>query len=307
MFESAPETWEFWARWLEGMRKGEPLPWALQEQVALIGKDDDFKIWEEGPAAIAAEIKKIEARHIAGLLREEIALSEDNKLIVVPAEIRDPRHLGHLLETVEESLELATSGTRNELAVDCFQARLIRQTIQRYGNDPQRIETNFERARVSLLEDIAADDLPASAGNRDLIQSLADAAGAIRESDPEIKANREKLNRIRLAAVSTEEGAAIASVVDQLVEVSEGDLKADWIEDRQRLPGVKRDDAIPDPVVPLGAAERNAVLEAQAAQVRVYSRLTKTWLFLREHNVELGVLSGLTGIIGFVITIVQLF
>lgn len=53
-------AWDFWKRWLEGMRTGNPLPWELQEQVALIGKDDDFKIWEDGPEAVAREIEDIE-------------------------------------------------------------------------------------------------------------------------------------------------------------------------------------------------------------------------------------------------------
>ncbi|WP_238365811.1 hypothetical protein [Mesobacterium pallidum] len=45
----------FFARWYRGMVEGKPLPWDLQERVALI----DPKIWEQGPEAVAAEIEKI--------------------------------------------------------------------------------------------------------------------------------------------------------------------------------------------------------------------------------------------------------
>jgi hypothetical protein len=57
-WDADPETWGFWRRWYDGMLAGQPLPWDLQEQVALIPDD----IWEAGPEAVAREIAKIEAR-----------------------------------------------------------------------------------------------------------------------------------------------------------------------------------------------------------------------------------------------------
>ncbi|MEM1077569.1 MAG: hypothetical protein AAGI09_03485 [Pseudomonadota bacterium] len=62
-FDSDP-AWSFWKRWLDGMRRGEPEPWKLQEQIALIGAEDEkpFAIWEgpDAPARIAEEIESIE-------------------------------------------------------------------------------------------------------------------------------------------------------------------------------------------------------------------------------------------------------
>jgi hypothetical protein len=166
---------------------------------------------------------------------------------------------------------------------------------------------DFERARFSLIEDIAADAIPASAPNRDLIQALSDAAGAIRDSDPEIARNRERLNRIRLEQVSSQDAARIAEAAEQVAEISEGVLRDDLLEDRFRLPGVRRSSGAPDPVVPLGAAERNAALEAQAARLRLYSRLAKVWLFLKANHVEIGIVGSLAGVIGTIITVVAIF
>ena len=39
-------------------------------------------------------------------------------------------------------------------------------------------------------------------------------------------------------------------------------------------------------MVPVGAAERNVALEAQAAQLRLYSRLAKIWLYLKGLDAE---------------------
>jgi hypothetical protein len=61
--------WTFWAEWYDRAIAGDPLPWDLQEKIALIPND----IWEAGPEAVAAEIEKIEA---AFRLRERIAEME---------------------------------------------------------------------------------------------------------------------------------------------------------------------------------------------------------------------------------------
>lgn len=63
LFERDLETWGFWHRWLEGMRTSQPMDWELQRQVALIGADDDFKVWLDGPEAVAAKIRAIEEDH----------------------------------------------------------------------------------------------------------------------------------------------------------------------------------------------------------------------------------------------------
>ena len=302
-FQRFAERWSFWCRWYDSLLKGHPLDWDLQREVALIPDGD----WQKGPEHIAQLIEEIEARFLANTLAERIELAPSGRLTLVPQAFPEDRHLGLLIATVRDALDLATSGIRNELPEDAYQVRLLRRTFARYANDPQRIEMDFERARVSLIEDIAADAIPASAPNRDLVQALSDAAGTIRDSDPEIARNRERLNRIRLGQVSPEDAARIAEVAEQVAEISEGVLRDDLLEDRFRLPGVRRDAAVPDSVVPLGAAERNAALEAQAAQLRLYSRLTKVWLFLKENEGNVQLVGALFGIVGTIVTVIAVF
>nr|HMS93783.1 hypothetical protein [Tabrizicola sp.] len=49
----------FWHRWWFAMKRGEPMDWALQRDVALIPEE----IWQQGAKAVGVEIAKIEERY----------------------------------------------------------------------------------------------------------------------------------------------------------------------------------------------------------------------------------------------------
>lgn len=86
--------WAFWAEWYAREMAGDPLPWKLQEQIALIPNE----IWEAGPEAVAEEIERIEAEFE---LRARIEAVEADQVLVQqqrlgiggnnpPEEIDDP-------------------------------------------------------------------------------------------------------------------------------------------------------------------------------------------------------------------------
>jgi hypothetical protein len=52
---SDKSVWAFWRDWYQGFLDGKPLDWEVQRRVALI----DDAIWEQGPEAVAEEIKRI--------------------------------------------------------------------------------------------------------------------------------------------------------------------------------------------------------------------------------------------------------
>lgn len=60
--------WTFWAKWYGRAMAGDPLPWDLQEQIALIPNE----VWDAGPEAVAEEIARIEARYAVRQKIEEI-------------------------------------------------------------------------------------------------------------------------------------------------------------------------------------------------------------------------------------------
>lgn len=81
--------WMFWRRWYRGMRDGEPLPWALQRQIALIPQED----WEAGPVHMADLIARIEAGFNSPAPDETVVQAERARS---GAALR--RHVRHLLE-----------------------------------------------------------------------------------------------------------------------------------------------------------------------------------------------------------------
>ena len=277
-WQADADTWDFWERWYESMVTGQPLSWDLQYRDAIEIQGTD---WEAGAERVAERIAEIEASGVSRLLRERVELSETQRLRFVPLQAANDTLLPYLLDTVRDSLDQATSQLSNGLPKGAYQAQIITRALERYANDPQRIEMDFERARASLMGDMAEDAIPSTAANRDLIQNLGDAAAAIRDSNAEIAEARERLNRLRFEQLSEEDGRRIADAAEAVAAVAEDDSAKELREDALWLPGVQRGNAVPENAPPLGTPERNVVLEAQAAQLRVVSRLAKTWLYLK--------------------------
>jgi hypothetical protein len=55
-----PKLWSFWQRWWDAATSGNPLPWDLQRDIALI----DDAIWQAGPEKVAERIAQIEKEHL---------------------------------------------------------------------------------------------------------------------------------------------------------------------------------------------------------------------------------------------------
>jgi hypothetical protein len=78
-----PKVWEFWVRWWDGVIAGKPLPWDLQEKVALIPDED----WQKGPSHIAGVIRGIEAGFVGPKLSGDSEPNFEAKLGAVRLQI----------------------------------------------------------------------------------------------------------------------------------------------------------------------------------------------------------------------------
>ncbi len=127
---AAVGPWEFWGRWYARAMAGDPLPWDLQEKIALIPNE----IWEAGPEAVAEEIARIEA---ASELRQRIAEVEAEQANVAekrlgiggnnpPEEIDDP-------ETVQQVVILweSIAGLKEEVEANEPDAERVAALIER--------------------------------------------------------------------------------------------------------------------------------------------------------------------------------
>lgn len=77
--------WTFWAKWYDRAMAGDPLPWDLQEQIALIPSE----VWEAGPEAVAEEIARIEEEFSGPPLDNAAAAREAQRLASVPTYFAD--------------------------------------------------------------------------------------------------------------------------------------------------------------------------------------------------------------------------
>jgi hypothetical protein len=122
--------WAFWATWYDRAMAGDPLPWDLQEQIALIPNE----IWETGPEAVAKEIERIEAefelRHRiadfeadqAQLERKRFGIGGNNP----PVEIDDPETCAQVV-VIWESI----AGLKEEVNAEKPDAKRVATLIER--------------------------------------------------------------------------------------------------------------------------------------------------------------------------------
>ncbi|UWQ96602.1 hypothetical protein K3728_05045 [Rhodobacteraceae bacterium M385] len=275
--------WAFWAEWYARAMAGEPLDWKLQEQIALI----DDVVWEAGPDAVAAEIEKLQRAFLLGAmpLSETIQFDDDAATFrVEPVVSAKPDLLGATLDAVSDALEDALSEPSNGLTVRSRTTRVLRRMIQRYSNNPQRVETDCVNEYRSLTRQMTVtEDLPPSEDNLALQSALQEAAQGIRAVHPDIAENRRILTEQALRELPEEARAALTEAQPMLELISEPKLAAEFHEDILYLTVEMR----AGPPRAFVEGERNPVLAGYDEKVRVFGRASKMLTEVRAGGNEL--------------------
>jgi hypothetical protein len=256
---------DYWKTWYSGLWSDKPEHGQLATSVALIPDAD----WDAGPEHLATKIAQIEAE----LLAEKLPLAETveinpqtGRFRAVPIAVQNAPLLGAVLGRVSDALDDALQGN-NGLNERAREVRVITRTVQRYGNDPQRIEMDFTALAVGLRRQFEVQDLPRSEDNLALLDAVEDSVRAIRATHPEVADNRAILARQSLQELTEAERDTLAAALPVLQDISEGPLPEDFAEDiaemlAPRLPSVRRDD-------PGGSAP------PVPGEMRVFSRVSK--------------------------------
>ena len=221
----------FLLRWYEAMRDGRAVDWAMLEEVVLI----DNAVWEQGPDRVAEEIAKIEAKYIVASAPLDERVESDpatGLLRVVPVEISDRPLLSALLVQVEDALEFALAQRANGLSEATYPAPLLRATLTKHANNPQRVEMNFVTAAKSLRRQMdETRDLPRSEENLALLDAVEEAARGVRASHPEVARVRDLLAEQALAELSVEEQTQLSNAEPVLTAISEDVMSEDFAAD----------------------------------------------------------------------------
>lgn len=149
LFDTDPR-FAFFARWYDGMVRGEPLPWDLQERVALIPGDT----WEAGADAVAKAIAAIERA-----LRTEVGprpVPTDTGLVDVSEDQAiDEEPLAFACGQVDVALMAAlASDAGNGLTETSVETVLIKSALDKHGSQPSVVATSFWNACMSLNRQI---------------------------------------------------------------------------------------------------------------------------------------------------------
>lgn len=155
LLETDPR-FDFFARWYDGMFRGAPLDWRLQEQVALIPEET----WEAGPDAVAEAIAEIERRWQA-----EQAKIEPQHSKVSQAEVSI---VSQRVAANRDALAVSLSGLLEQL--DVFRERLRSMNTLEPEVRAEVLEfvDRFRAQLEALLHDLPlpGEDIPEEQANR---------------------------------------------------------------------------------------------------------------------------------------------
>ncbi|WP_167687363.1 hypothetical protein [Pseudooceanicola sp. HF7] len=225
--------WDFWSRWYERAMAGDPLPWDLQREVALIPEE----IWKQGPEAVAERIAEIEADYLTRTtqLSEEVTLNPaTGTFLVTPRPLENAPLISALLSRTEDALEDALLGS-NGLRTDMRAVKTLQRTHQRYGNDPQRIELDYTSVAISLRRELKSHELAETEDNLALLEAVEEGALAIRAQHPEIAENRQRIAQQKLQEIDREDLELLQAAEPILVALSEGTMADDFARDIPQL------------------------------------------------------------------------
>ncbi len=264
--------WQFWIEWYQGMLDGAPMAWDLQLQIALI----EDAIWNSGPEAVAAEIEAIKAQFLSEKAPlAEVVKFDDNigAFRVIPQEIAKPTLLAATLSQVEDALDVVLADPSNGLNERSRETQVLRRSLLKYSNDPQRIEMDFFSAHAGLTRQILVEDLPPSEANLALQRALEEGAQAVRATHPDVAENRHILNSQKIAELSTDQKAKLAGAQPLLEAISSGVMQEDFSDDIAYL----LEDHFRVPTFPpeFVAKHRNPILAESDEKYRTFGRLAQ--------------------------------
>lgn len=277
--------WSFWKGFFQQLSDGEFSQWDLIKEIADIPDSE----WEAGQKNIANLIIEIESRYLSEKIVQAETVEFDlitSNFSTVPIPIENTSLLAATLSQVSDALDDTLTNPSNGLSERSREAKVLRRTVDRYGNDPQRIEMDLVGVHASITRQLLSEDLPPSEENLALQAALEEGAHAVRATHPEVAANRRILSRQRLRSLTAEQKTEISEAQSVLSAISDTKLGEDWAHD---IPSLINDS--------IGAIPTNApALPGADSATRIFSRVSKITLILRQSNEVLEAVGRRTGL-----------
>lgn len=181
------------------------MDWDLQRRVALIDAEDDFKVWKDGPEAVAKEIARIEQDFRTRVDRAAV-FERDAGVFRLEDDPAPPLEaLEFACKRVLLALENAlASGTSNGLREDSYETIAIRSAVEQHPDDASVIAVSFFDACMSFDKRIG-DEYPDDLSLTSLKNALWRTVEEITELDDPAKARVQRYVQLGQATPLTVE------------------------------------------------------------------------------------------------------
>ncbi|MEX5576773.1 hypothetical protein [Pseudophaeobacter sp. A-200-2] len=212
-------------------------------------------------------------------LAEELEQDPETGAFEVRAKkVEKPDLLAATLAQLADAIEDVLENQSNGLNENSLEIRKLRRTLERYANDPQRVEMDLTTVHHSLTVQIGTGELPPSEENQALLSALQEGAQGIRATDPEVAENRRLLQEQSLRELSPENLEKIAEAAPVLEAITQGDLREQMRDDVLFLTQEMR---VGPPKLP-GVTRADAIVTGQDEAVRVFGRSARMLIALRK-------------------------
>ncbi|MCC5985823.1 MAG: hypothetical protein JJU42_15820, partial [Rhodobacteraceae bacterium] len=233
------------------------------------------------PQPIGGESIGAQAQALSDLtpLAEELVQNpETGRFSVNYKPIEKPDLLAATLGQVGDAIEDVLQDPSNGLNEKSLDIRKLKRTLERYANDPQRVEMDFTTVHQSLTRQIAIGELPPSEENLALISAVEQGAQGIRATHADVAVNRRILQEQRLRELTTDAVATIREKAPIVQAITEGDMAEQSAEDVDYLTNV-----LPSapPRLP-GVTRNDAIVQGRDEAVRLFGRSSRMLIMLRK-------------------------
>jgi len=194
------------------MLAGQPLPWELQRDVALI----DDEIWQAGPEAVAGKIAEIEAAYWAERLPQHETLSQDEdtgKFRVTAEPFDDAKAVERWLRQIDFALSLAVDSNTSDFNRMCTAFKYLNHTLENCRDDPNAIEQQVGIARGIIDTNLARDGYASDDSLEALSHVLEQIQVQMRADHPEVRKAWEKRIAQKLRETDRETKLAAAGAI----------------------------------------------------------------------------------------------
>jgi hypothetical protein len=274
----------FWHRWWFATKRGTPMNWDMQRDIALI----DDAVWDEGPKAVMAAIAEIELSYAIAATpnAEKISLNPTTQLFRSdPVSHLSNNHLADVVDTLQDATRVfddagGSNGPYGDLNAE---VNLINDACERYQLRPLMLLRVCRRVveRVQIKE--ATGSCPK---NDPLVADFLSLVGAAAADLYAFDSDVQEAERSRLASkvgpAFGDASAAIVEAADQSATISEGVLK-------DELPEDARTAASTEP----SAARDIAAYQTRSRLLRIYAGVKKGVDHVERYPVVYGTLAAI--------------